>query len=292
MGVVDLAHGAFFFPNSIVEKTALLGHQSLLETLVPSLSTIWSNLSLDPFLVVLLGFGVVIAVRGPVLRPLWAAWVIGALLHASYGQFGWDDRYQAYLVIVGVWLTLRTLPRIDWAPVRRHLVLALVLLLVALPIGKFDYIAYAPESALVQTQVQQQMADFLARYYDGRTVMVNDIGRVTWVHRGGLLDAWALASISVLRLQYDGEYNSSHTTVLAREDRVAAVALYSPTFDFLVPKGYVKVAAWQIGAGANQDATAVIFYAPAGAAAQAMAGDMRAFAPGMFPGSGAVTIFG
>ena len=292
MGVVDLAHGAFFFPNSIVEKTALLGPQSLLQAVVPSLSTIWGNLSLDPFLIVLLGFGVVIAVRGPALRPLWAAWVIGTLLHASYGQFGWNDRYQAYLVIVGVWLTLRTLPRIEWAPVQRRLVLALVLLLVVLPIGKFDYIVNAPSEALVQTQVQQQMADFLTRYYDGRTVMVNDIGRVTWEHRGGLLDAWALASVSVLRLQYDGEYNSAHTTVLASQDHVAAVAVYSPTFNFLVPEGYVKAAVWQIAQGANSAATAVIFYAPAGAQAQAMAGDMRAFAPGMIPGSGAVTVFG
>ena len=145
MGVVDLAHGAFFFPNSIVEKTALLGHQSLLQTVVPTWSAISSNLGLDPFLIVLLGFGIVMAVRGPVLRPLWVAWVIGTLLHASYGQFGWDDRYQAYLVIVGVWLTLRTLPRIEWAPVRGRLVLALVLLLVVLPVGKFDYMVYAPE---------------------------------------------------------------------------------------------------------------------------------------------------
>ena len=292
MGVVDLAHGAFFFPNSIVEKTALLGHQSLLQTLVPTWSAISANLGLDPFLIVLLGFGIVMAVRGPVLRPLWAAWVIGTLLHASYGQFGWNDRYQAYLVIVGIWLTLRTLPRIQWAPVREHLVLALVLLVVVLPVGKFDYMVNAPSEALVQTQVQQQMAGFLARYYDGRTVMVNDIGRVTWEHRGGLLDAWALASVSVLRLQYDGEYNSAHTTVLAREDHVAAVALYSPTFNFLVPQGYVKVAVWKIGEDANSAATAVIFYAPAGAPAQAMASDMRAFASGMFPGSGAVTIYG
>jgi hypothetical protein len=115
---------------------------------------------------------------------------------------------------------------------------------------------------------------------------------VTWEHRGGLLDAWALASVSVLRLQYDGEYNSANTTVLAREDHVAAVALYSPTFNFLVPQGYVKVAVWKIGEDANSAATAVIFYAPAGAPAQAMASDMRAFAPGMFPGSGAVTIYG
>jgi hypothetical protein len=82
--------------------------------------------------------------------------------------------------------------------------------------------------------------------------------------------------------------------VLAREDHVAAVALYSPTFNFLVPQGYVKVAVWKIGEDANSAATAVIFYAPAGAPAQAMASDMRAFASGMFPGSGsgAVTIYG
>jgi hypothetical protein len=292
MGVVDLAHGAFFFPNSIVEKTALLGHQGLLQALIPSLSAITSNLSLDPFLVVLVGFGIVVAIRGPVLRSLWIAWVIGTLLHASYGQFGWNDRYQAYLVITGIWLTLRTLPRIEWAPVKHHLAIALVLLMVVLPVGKFDYMVYAPENALVQIQVQQQMADFLARYYAGRTVMVNDIGRVTWEHPGGLLDAWALASLDVLRLQTDGTYDANHTTVLARQHHVAAVALYSPTFNFLVPHGYAKVAIWQISTGANAAATAIIFYAPAGAQAQAMASDMRAFAPGMFPGSGSVTIVG
>jgi hypothetical protein len=292
MGVIDLAHGAYFFPNSIVEKTALLGHQSLVQALVPSLSTIWSNLSLDPFLIVLLAFGIVVAFRGPVLRPLWAAWAIGTLLHASYGQFGWDDRYQAYLVIAGIWLTLRTLPCIEWAPVRRRLVLAVVLLMVVLPIGKFDFMLNAPTSALVQTQVQQQMADFLARYYGGRTVMVNDIGRVTWEHRGGLLDAWALASVDVLRLQRDGDYDADHMTVLAQEDHVAAVAVYSPTFDSVVPHGYVRVAIWKIGTGANSAAQAVVFYAPAGAPAQAMANDMRTFLPTMVPGSGPVTIFG
>lgn len=292
MGVVDLAHGAYFFPNSIVEKTALLGNQNLLQTVIPSLSTVWSNLSLDPFLIVLLAFGIVMAVRGPVLRPLWAAWIVGTLLHAAYGQFGWDDRYQAYLLIAGVWLTLRTLPRIEWAPVRQHLALALALLLVVLPIGKFDYIVYAPESALIQSQVQQQMADFLARYYGGQTVMVNDIGRVTWEHRGGLVDAWALASLDVLRLQRDGEYNADHMTVLAQEDHVAAVALYSPTFTFLIPHGYTEVAVWTIALGANSAAQAIDFYAPAGADAQAMAADMRAFAPQMVAGSGPVTIIG
>jgi hypothetical protein len=81
-------------------------------------------------------------------------------------------------------------------------------------------------------------------------------------------------------------------TGLALQDHVAAVALYSPTFNFLVPQGYVKVAVWQIGEGANSAANSVIFYAPAGAQAQAMAGDMRTFAPGMVPGSGPVAIFG
>ena len=290
MGLVDLAHGAYFFPNSIVEKTALLGNHGPLSALLPSLPTLIANLGLDPFLIVLLGFGVVMAVRGPVLRTLWTAWVVGTLLHASYGQFGWDDRYQAYLVIAGVWLSLRTLPEIQWAPLRRHLTLATVMLLVVLPIGKFDYTVYAPEGARIQTEVQQQMADFLARYYAGRTVMVNDIGRVTWEHRGGLLDVWALASLDVLRLQHDGQYDADHMTVLAQKHGVAAVAVYSPTFDSLVPHGYVAVASWRIAEGANSAAKSVIFYAPQGVPAQAMASDMRAFERGMFPGSGPVTI--
>ena len=94
----------------------------------------------------------------------------------------------------------------------------------------------------------------------------------------------------MVQAQHDGEYDADYMTTLARRDHVAAVAVYAPTFDFLIPHGYVEVASWTIGGGGNSLARAVVFYAPQGAAAETMRLDMQRFQPTMDPGSGAVTI--
>jgi hypothetical protein len=275
IGIVDLAHGQYFFPNSIVEKTHLIG-SSVAAALLPDLSWIWSNLSSDPFMLVVIGFGVLAVAQGVRLRSVWIAWFIATAFQATYAQFGWYERYQAYLLISGVLLALRSAPEIRLLRARPRQVIAMAVLLMVLPIVKYWNVFEGPNAAANQFFQQQQMALFLSRYYDGQTVMVNDIGHVTWMHSGGLVDMWALGSFDVLQAQRGGYYNAAYMTTLAAQRNVAVVAEYSPSFDFLVPHGFVQVASWRLRDDTDPRWQAIVFWAPDGQAT-AMRAHMRDF---------------
>ena len=106
--------------------------------------------------------------------------------------------------------------------------------------------------------------------------MINDIGHVTWLHSGGLVDMWALGSFEVLKSQHDGYYNSTYAAQLAGEHDVGVVAEASPSFDFFVPKGFVRVADWTVGGG-DPRWTSIAFWAPNEQAAQEMRLNMQKF---------------
>lgn len=278
VGLIDLAHGQYFLPNSIVEKTHLLSATGA-GALVPDLGWMWNQLSSDPFMLATIAFGVVAIVQRVRLRGVWIAWLIGTLLHASYAQFGWYERYQAYLLISGILLVLRSAPEIRVLRVRARQVVAMACLLLLLPIVKYYNIVNGPVSAFNQFSEQNQMATFLARYYNGQTVMVNDIGHVTWLHNGDLVDMWALGSFEVLEAQRNGDYNAAYMTQLAHEHRVAVVAEYSPSFDSLVPHGFVRVATWHIRDAPDPRWQAIVFWAPDASHAAVMRTQMQTFVP-------------
>jgi hypothetical protein len=275
IGLVDVAHGQYFLPNSIVEKTHLLS-SSILGALIPDLGWMWTNLSSDPFMLAVMAVGVVAIVQGVRLRAVWVAWLIATFVQATYAQFGWYERYQAYLLIAGILLALRSAPEMRLFQVRSRQIIAMAALLLLLPAVKYWNIAGGPNAAANQFSQQHQMALFLSRYYNGKTVMVNDIGHVTWLHSGGLVDMWALGSFDVLEAQRNGCYNATFMTRLAAERHVAAVAEYSPSFDFLVPHGFVRVASWHLRDAGDARWQAIVFWAPAADAA-AMRSDMREF---------------
>jgi hypothetical protein len=278
IGYIDLSHGQYFLPNSIVEKTQLL-NSGVLGSLLPRPGWFWQNISQDPFMIAVILFGIAAIAQRVRLRQVWIAWLVAALLHATYAQFGWYERYQAYLLIAGVLLTLRTLPEIRWFEVSHRRVTAYAMLFAVLPLIKFWSIYNAPSAAYAQYAHQNQTGQFLARYYNGQTVMINDIGHVTWLHSGGLVDMWALGSFEVLKSQHDGYYNSDFAARLAAEHDVAVVAEASPSFDFFVPKGFVRVADWRVGGG-DPRWSSIAFWAPNQEAARAMRRNMQQFVAG------------
>ena len=277
-GWINLAHGRYFLPNSIIEKSAVLGSNGI-GSLIPHWQVFVQQVVSDQFLVVLLLFAVFAIIRGVSLRPLWIAWAIAALLHCTYAQVGWFDRYQAYLVISGVFLLFRSYGEVELVSQQiKAAVLAIILILI--PVPKYSLIAAAPLWAQSQYLVQNQVGRFMAQYYQGQAVMTEDIGHVTWEHsQGGLLDMWALADFDVLKSQMGHYWNADYMTQLAQQDNVRVLAEYTPEFDFLVPHGFVKVAVWPLPDPDKGVAEAVVWWAPDEQSAQAMRRQMREFIP-------------
>jgi hypothetical protein len=211
---------------------------------------------------------------------LWLAWLVTLLLHAGYARFGWYERYQAYLVVTGLLLVLRSAPELAG---KRRLAAGLlaVVVLGALPVVKFQNEVDVPNAAHGVYTHQDQLGRFLATAYDGRTVLVNDIGEVSWQHRGGLDDLWALGSNRVLRAFRDGHLDAAFVARLAAQDDVRVAATYGVLRSY-IPTDWIEVARWSTSGTHRPDPDGdIVFYAPTPADAATLRAAMRAFAPAL-----------
>ena len=280
LGAINLAHGQYFLPNSVLAKSGLgAGHG--LAGWVPSWAGFTANLEADlqVGLLALLGVGylAVRRLRGE-QSGLWLAWLVALALHSGYAKFGWYDRYQAYLAVSGAFLALRSAAelRVDR---RAGLALLAALLLGVLPAYKFANEIGVPDAAHAVYLHQDQMGRFLAGAYAGKAIIVNDIGEVGWQHSGGLDDAWGLGSYAVLKAHRDGDLDKAFMAGLAARDRVQAVAVYGVLRD-VIPDSWVQVARWSTAGTGRPDADGdIVFYAPTPAEAITLRLAMNRFAP-------------
>lgn len=95
---------------------------------------------------------------------------------------------------------------------------AIAVLMLALPVFKFEEEAGLPVQAHHILENDTEVARFLADADPGRSVIVNDIGEVSRLHGGGLLDLWALGSNDVLRAYRDGTMGRGFVTTTAARD--------------------------------------------------------------------------
>jgi hypothetical protein len=282
LAAINLHNGQYALPNSVLAKSGLGAGQGLAGW-VPSLGGIWGTLTEDLLASGLLLIGLAyLALRrlsGP-QSGLWLAWTLMAGLHVLYAKFGWFDRYQGYIVASGMLLTLRSLPELQLrrGPAHLRTTLAAVVLLVALPGFKFSLEAQIPTYAQLIHQHQDAMGQFFAAEYAGQTIMVNDIGEVSWQHRGGLDDLWALGSYDILRAYRTGAMGPAFVGRLAARDHVQVVAVWGALRND-IPAQFVEVARWSTSGTGRPDAdNDVVFYAPGPAQAATLRLRMQAFA--------------
>jgi hypothetical protein len=280
LGLVNLHNGQYFLPNSVLAKSGL-GAGVGLARFVPSLAalpaTLQSDLQMAGLFLAGAAYLAVRRLRGA-QSGLWVAWTVATVLHVLFARFGWYDRYQGYLVIAGTLLALRSLPEVRLSRQRVGAAIALLVLLVALPVFKLKEEAAIPAAAHTIDLRNAELGGFLAAAYPGQTVMVNDIGEVSWQHSGGLVDLWALGSYDVLRAYRDGRMGKDFVAALAARDGVRVAAVFDSLQEF-VPDGWVQVARWSTSGAPGVAGDDVVFWAPRGQAAATLHDAMRRFAP-------------
>ncbi|WP_298564978.1 hypothetical protein [uncultured Aliiroseovarius sp.] len=118
--------------------------------------------------------------------------------HLAFGQFGWMDRYEIYILVFLASMLVVAAGRLESA--RRQMLL--VGLVAAMAICAAQYVSnttrswvYAPRGISLQ---HQQMSRF-AKEYVQAPVAVNDLGLVAWRNQNYVLDLWGLASSEALQ---------------------------------------------------------------------------------------------
>jgi hypothetical protein len=258
-GLVNLSMGQGLLPNSVLAKSSLNGAAG--ESLFREVT---GRITEDPLVAALLAVLIfaLVAAREPG-RGTWPSWsfpaivyVVATVLHIGLARMGWYDRYQAYLIAVGVYALLELAADAvsrDGAPVRLErgrLGFALVLVLLVFTWTKVSLTMDVADAVEETYQQRYQAGLFFERYYDGRPIATGELGYVTLFHDGDITDLFGLGDHDVLeqRRRSGNHPPPDYWAHLAEERGFEVVGAYPTTLFFETPPNWVRVGTWQIDA--------------------------------------------
>ncbi len=257
-GVVSVANGAFFLPNPLMIKAVGEKTSPLWALLKPFGAEDLGFLQNNRAMPILLGLGVLGALaqalvrRGPwrpaLLLPLLLAGMILAHGHYVFSPLYWAYRYDAYLVGFGILAAavalaeLRTPKALPRGAVPALLVLALVPAVADVREGLFPR---AEVEGMRGVYLEQyQTAQLIRRFYPDATVIVNDLGAVTYYTEARILDLVGLGDIEPLRIMRERPYTSREVVEWTAPYRpqIAVVSLGWAVAKPLVPPEWLRAA--------------------------------------------------
>ena len=215
-----MAMGGELLPNSVIVKTVLgqgLGGQ-------PGLRGYAERLTTDPLLsaLVVLALGyLVFAERvasstsdsGAAIFPS-VAFVVIVAFHLGFAQIGWFERYQEYLVGLGL-LAALSIAVVVVPPERRVIVPAMICLAVILVPVKWQLVIDTPTSSDNTYRQRYQAGKFLERYYRGQPVATGELGYISLFHEGGVTDLFGLGDHEVLEARTNHRDSKAYWAELA-----------------------------------------------------------------------------
>lgn len=281
IGGINKAFDRHFFPNSVVAKTALGKDKGLL----PGWQTLLDQLNQDVLLGVLVTIAIVYLIfvfsgfRGR-SAGLAMAFAVTTVLHAAFASIGWYERYQAYLVIAGLFLMLRLGTEIVLPRWREAALMALAVVLVLFSAQRTHLLVTTPLASSNTYRQQYQVGRFMHRYYDGKPIAVQDLGYVAYLHHGPIVDVNGLGSHEVLDLMKAHKFGKQAMRDLIDRNHVQAIVLFADAYGFGLPRKWIGVGEWKLGQKKVSPLySTVTFYAPTPALAKQLERNLSAFRP-------------
>ncbi len=275
--LVNHLMGQGLLPNSVLYKSQLTGVET---PPLFDLTALVNRAFQDPFLAV---FWAAALLYLAACRPGRSANVVQATvlavavpLHVVLAQVGWYERYQSYLIVLGVVFFCSVANEIlparrdvasdartgvdetGPAPVDQPLAeqplagrpvagrLAVVALLAAIPFAhyKIMWTWKAPGSSFDMYQQHVLAGQFLGKYYDGKPIATGELGYISLLHRGGITDLNGLGDYDVLRARQEKRVTPQYWSDLSRARGFDVVAVYPLTLGFDVPRNWILVGTW------------------------------------------------
>ena len=296
--MISVRQGWFPVPNSILLKGTIPAMSSLRATWTALDGRSLEIASETPVMLLLVVMAVATclylgkASRAPAEDARWwqaTIFLCVVLMHLPTAKVGWLYRYEAYLVVVGLAVTLptalRLFPplrpvRIDRAP---WLVPAIALAgMIATPLIARGVKATAKtQMAMYDRYLEHvQPARFLRRYYPGATVMANDVGVLANDTECRLLDMYGLASREPVRFRHSKTGYTKEQVATWAASEGAGLAVLQVGWDEVssrIPDSWIEVAEWKLPRNVVFGDKRVGFFATTAESAAALASNLRAF---------------
>jgi hypothetical protein len=269
-GFISLQQGWFFLPNSILLKGRTPDFTSL-TNFGNWLTSPWM-LSRDNFhILLLLILLAIIQVKllvksksySPELTFMNFILIMTMILHIQFAQTGWFYRYEAYLMISGLFIVVlfinehfhsnlhQAVNQIkNHKPVLQFLKICIPSLIVffALSPRAVNALKNIPQASKNIYEQQYQMSLFLKTYYDDSRITANDIGAINYFTDTDCFDLWGLSSFEVAKAKLQNSFDVEFIDQITKSKQIKIAMLYEHWFAPYggLPPEWIKVGEWTI----------------------------------------------
>ncbi len=283
-GIVSVLHGWFWLPSSVLLKGVFPNLTSVSGLVLSLIISAYFNLGLAPHMFVLLIavllFYILAFDKGR--SPFESRQVMGGILlltalpHVEFVRVGPLFRYDAYLFALGVvFLGSQFTTVMPGLPSRasfneklvpKYLAISALALLLFFPgvIKGARMLWLLPQCTTNIFEQQYQMGLFIRQYYQGSTVVLNDVGAANFFADIHCLDLWGLADRDVTLLKQAHNYHTKDIAGLSRQAGARMAILYDQWFGGEVgglPAEWLRVGQWTIRNNVIAGENTVSFYA-------------------------------
>ena len=249
-GLYSIYNGGFFFPNSVLQKSNVSDISSLkgvIDFLIRVPLALFKELRFS--LLILLGLLTMftgkyfkcITKRDELLSYMM---FLLTILHLQFAQLGWFFRYEIYLylgwitaIILNINGIIEAKEKIAFAfPGRYNLPLLTISAILFYPLIYQAIIPLSKYSGAVKNIYEQQyaMGQFISKYYNGKKVVVNDIGAVSYLSDAKIIDLVGLGTDEVCKARL-----MKDTASIARIASSGDIAVVYDVWQVALP-GWIK----------------------------------------------------
>ena len=264
-GLISRGFGRSFLPNSVIAKAAQAKRGSF-----RSPGKVLEAVTSDPILMIFgllaVGYLLWVGVSGRNAHVLSAVTLIVALLaQAEWGDIGWWNRYELYLIMFGTLVLCRMANEVTVIATYRPALLAFLLAFAAVSTGRLGLTIATPLASSNTYRQRYQIGKFFETEYQGQPVATGELGYATLFHDGTVVDLLGLGTydITVQMRDHRGHVPAKTVENILAKNGVQAIAIYPATFDVSrPPAGLWHAGRWLLredNASAFQDT--VDFYA-------------------------------
>jgi len=197
-----------------------------------------------------------------------------AFLHMQFAGTGWFYRYEAYLVGLGIFIMTilqneclpdKTKIKINNSLIAMYIAWALLFCLLIFPLIKRGLMALVeiPQAAKNIYEQQYQMGLFVRKFYQGKVLVLNDIGAVNYFADIKTLDLWGLGSMETAKLKVQKMFTAENIEGVVKEKGGSIAIIYDTWFvqQNKMLASWIKVGQWKILHNTVCGGDTVSFYA-------------------------------
>jgi hypothetical protein len=266
-GLISLANGWYFLPNSVLLKGTTPDFSSLAGITGYLVRLLTKALDSKAALLLLIGVFDLLVIHYHRRRTIWTpAGIFATLFVALAVQHflfaAYDFRYGAYLVATGLLalslllaehLKSLGLRRIHGKAVLDKMILGYLLLVVPLILLPSLHRGYIWGRGIIQAsaniyQQQYQMGEFVREFYSDQPVAANDIGTISYLGKARTIDLVGLAHMDCARQRRAKRFDLDYTGRITRAEHVKIAMVYDSWFGTTggIPHEWSKVGEWKI----------------------------------------------